>query len=110
MAQPLAHSFDEDIWDDAGSEDSNDDRWGECSDDEFRTAPATPTSEFIKFVSLLLMTRVLNAKQFCILMYWAWQAGIGACTDDALPPNSKSGHYQRKLDKTFGTGRDNKLL
>ena len=79
--------------------DGEDGQWGgECSDSDFEEPPPTPADEFVNFMVGFLMRRTLNAKQFCIAMYWASKAGIPLAERYGFPPNKCSGHYQRHLD------------
>ena len=73
--------------------------------------PLTPEQEFIEFMLGLLMARTLNAKQFCIAMYWAGQAGLTGAKRFGFRPDDKStGHYTRKLDPILGFKHYNKTL
>ena len=53
-----------------------------------------------------LNQRILNAFQFCQLMYFAGKAGVQEATKHGMAPGGSSGHYQRKLD-TVMEGRRN---
>ena len=56
-------------------------------------------SEFVKLMTSYLMTRVLNATQFCQLMYWAGKAGIEVGQPFGVHPGSPSGHAQRNFNR-----------
>jgi len=58
-----------------------------------------PTSEFINFLILLLLTRCLNAREFCTVMFWASKCGIAAAGKYGYSPGAPSGHFQRHCDK-----------
>ena len=71
----------------------------ESSDDDVEEDPA---GDFINFCKSLLLLRVLNSRQFCILLYYAGLAGIREATKYGLRPAAKSGHFQRKVKSSCG--------
>ena len=79
--------------------DGDDGQWGgECSDSDFEEPPCTPAEDFVHLMHGFLMKRTLNARQFCMAMYWAGKAGICDAGPYGFPPGKRSGHYQRHLD------------
>ena len=85
--------------------------WGECSDDEADTEPAsTPFSELIFVMTTMLFMRVLNARQFCEIMFWIGKCGISEANKWGFRPGAPSGHYARHLEPLLGHGVDNENL
>jgi hypothetical protein len=91
-------------------EDSGDAVGGSEPDSDFEAPPASAGDEFIQAMVELLMMRVLNAGQFCSLMYLAGKAGVSAATRYGKPPGTASGHFQRHLDPLLGTVRETDAL
>ena len=71
------------------------------ADVEVDSDSMSPAEEFIEFSCELLYTRVLNARQFCSLMWHAGRAGVAAASSYGLSPNSASGNFQRKLQHSL---------
>ena len=66
--------------------------WGECSDDEADTEPAsTPFSELIFVMTTMLFMRVLNARQFCEIMFWIGKCGISEANKWGFRPGAPVG-------------------
>ena len=90
---PGAHSW----------EDVRDDVHGDADlDSESSSEDAMPSTwdAFGEFAVDLLLLRVLNAKQFCLLMWYAWKAGLESAKPFAFRPRAPSGHYNRHVRKT----------
>ena len=82
---------------------------GPSDDDEMDDDEQTSTDwgeTFVDFCIKLLITRVLTARTFCSLMFFAFNAGISAANKYKLKPNSKSGHFNRKVRKSVGIYTD----
>ena len=77
---------------------------GECSDSEGEEAEESWGMEFVRFMVNLLSLRVLNARQFCLAMYYAGRAGVGEAVKYGFPPGKQSGSYQRHLNPLLTTG------
>ena len=60
-----------------------------------------PSEVFVAGLLDLLLCRTLNARQFCILMHRAGRAGMTAARQYGLPAGRPSGHYNRKVKRTF---------
>ena len=71
------------------------------SDSDHAEVESTPWDDFLEFVFDLLMMRVLNAKQFCLIMWYAWKAGLMSAKKYAFRPGAPSGHYQRHVSSCF---------
>ena len=61
-----------------------------------------PALSFVRVMIDLLIGRSLNARQFCLLMYYAGKAGIPSASKHGLKPGSPSGHYQRHVRTSVG--------
>ena len=61
-----------------------------------------PQSKVIDFCVTHLMMRVLNARQFCVLMYLAGRCGLKLLAKLGLPPSAPTGHYMRKVRTKLG--------
>ena len=79
---------------------------GGSSDDD---AGEDAEDNVIKFVTSLLLMRVLFAKMFCTLMYYLGLAGLNKCKKLGLGPTTRngretpSGHYNRKVRSNYYT-------
>ena len=73
--------------------------WGEPSSGDENIPPATAGEELVAVCRGYLSEHVLNAKQFCTIMYWASKAGVVEAQQFSLQPGASSGHFQRKLDR-----------
>ena len=62
----------------------------------------SPGDVFVQHMVNLLLTRNLNSRQFSETMYLAGQAGVAEARKYGLRPNSKSGHYGRKVRSSVG--------
>ena len=80
------------------------------SDSEVDDTPTNAGDEFVAHAAGLLHNRVLNAKQFCIQMYWAGKAGVLEAVAFGLPPDRPSGHYQRHLKSAMPHVFDDSVL
>ena len=74
---------------------------GACSDSD-EDEPTRPGLELVSYCTDLLHQRTLNANQFCIIMHWAFESGVGEAEQYAKAPGAPSGHYQRHLDRIDG--------
>ena len=61
---------------------------------------------FIRFVVELLLLRVLNARQFCVIMWYAAKASITSAGPYGLHPQARSSHYCRKVKRKIGLYTD----
>ena len=61
-----------------------------------------PTAGEMLVRFLLEIFSKLSGRDFCVIMYWAWRAGVRECEEYALKPGSPSGHYMRKVKKILG--------
>ena len=80
---------------DMGSDDEGD---GEDGDEGTKD----PQSQLIDCCVTILLMRVLNARQFCILMYLAGRCGLRQLAKLGLPPSSPSHRFMRKVRRTLG--------
>ena len=62
----------------------------------------TPGRKLVDMLLSLMLLSTLSAQQCCVLMYYAFQAGVSEAKPYALRPGSPSGHYARKSRKTLG--------
>ena len=56
---------------------------------------------FIQEMTTLYLKRVLDAGQFCVIMYHAGRAGIGSAVKYGYKPGAPSGHCQRHLKRAI---------
>ena len=68
--------------------------------------PAEPVSTLIDYCIQLLLMRVLNAKQFCIIMWLGGLCGLENMKKLGLPVTSKSGHFARTVRRKLGLYTD----
>ena len=61
-----------------------------------------PQNVLIDFLVTLLLMRVLTAKRFCTLMYYAGLCGLHKLKELGLNPSSSSGHFARELVRKLG--------
>ena len=59
-------------------------------------------TQFVRFITGLLLVRCINAKQFCLIMWFAFHAGVETARRYKLRPAAKSGHYTRKVRTSLG--------
>ena len=80
-------------WDAPPAEDpeSSDDNW----------APPTAGTQFVEYMSSMLLARDLNARQFCEAMNLAAQAGVAEAAPFGYRLGAPSGHYQRHVAAVF---------
>eukprot|EP00969_Alexandrium_andersonii_P104688 4618663-Alexandrium_andersonii.AAC.1 len=58
---------------------------------------------FTEMLTDMYVAGDLTAKAFCVLCHWASLGGIkGPASEFSLPPQSSTGHFQRKLDRVLG--------
>ena len=69
---------------------------GNDSDDDFSSV--SPGTELVGFCRELLHLRTLNARQFCVIMYYASEAGVVEAKPFAKTPGCPSGHYNRHIE------------
>ena len=76
--------------------------------DSDEDADEGPASLYITFMIDLLICRTLNARQFCVAMFYAGQAGLTVAVQYGLKPGASSGHYQRHVRRSVGVvfGKD----
>ena len=86
----------------AQQNDSDDEMWGECSDDEDASPPPTPASELLSFMISLLYGGVLSCRMFCIILYWVGKCGVREVARYGFHPGAASGHYSRHLEPLLG--------
>lgn len=91
----VTHAWDDDSY--AG--------WGESDSEGDREPTAGECGELLAAMLIdLRLKGKLSSKHCCVLAYHASRAGAsGPCSKFAMPPNSQSGHFQRKLDKYLET-------
>ena len=71
---------------------------GRCdADDVDADSPPDAIGQFIEFAKGLLLLRVINARQFCVMMYYLGEGGIERLKKYGLKPTSNSGHFTRKF-------------
>ena len=95
-------SFDGNISDDDGELDVPDLEYESDSDDD--APPISPVDELITFLIELVLVRALNARQFCVIMYWIGRCGVEKCKKFGLQPGRQSGKYNRKVKRAVGLG------
>jgi hypothetical protein len=71
------------------------------SDSDHAAVESTPWDELLEFLLDLLLMRVLNARHFCLIMWFVWKAGLVEAKRYAFRPNAPSGHYQRHVRGCF---------
>ena len=69
-----------------------------------------PDVLFLEYMVELLLRRTLNAKQFCIVMWYVGECGVDIARQYGLKPGSKSGHYGRHVNKVLHADLDQKFL
>ena len=82
-----------------------DDDWWDCRgdcDSDWEEEPPSAAMDFVRFVLSLATAGCLSATQCCILMYFAYRAGIEQCKPYMLHPGARTGHYGRKLHAAMG--------
>ena len=82
---------DEDFWD--------------CRDDcdsDWEEEPPSAGMDFVRFVLSLATAGALSCAQCCIIMYFAYRAGIEQAKPYQLHPGARTGHYGRKLHAAMG--------
>ena len=101
---------------DFGNEDGDD--W-EVDSDGSDPGPAADNEEaparsygqqLVDYCQVLLLTRTLNAKHFCIIMWLAALAGIAEAKPYGLKPDVQSGKYLRLLKNKLGYLSDKSAL
>ena len=103
-------------WEDSGNGDGDD--WEDDSDGsdpgsaaDNEEAPARSYGQqLVDYCQVLLLTRTLNAKHFCIIMWFAALAGIAEAKPYGMKPDAQSGKYLRKLKKKLGYLSDKSAL
>ena len=65
-------------------------------------AEAEPETMLLRTLLDLLFLRVLNARQFCVVLYWCGRCGLAALAQFGKPPGAESHHYQRHLESKLG--------
>ena len=61
--------------------------------------------ELVNGLLELYLLSQISARHFCVLCYWAAQAGVrGVVSKYAYKPGSSTGNYQRHLDSVLGMG------
>jgi len=101
---------------DSGTGDGND--WeddadgsdpGPAADNE--QAPARSYGQqLVDYCQVLLLTRTLNAKHFCVIMWFAGLAGIAEAKPFGMRPDAQSGKYLNKLKNKLGYLSDKSAL
>ena len=102
-------------WEDSGNGDGDD--WEDDSDGsdpgsaaDNEEAPARSYGQqLVDYCQVLLLTRTLNAKHFCIIMWFAGLAGIAEAKPYGMKPDAQAGKYFRKLKNKLGTRRSTAL-
>ena len=74
---------------------------GESSGSDFQIQEVSAEEEFVQECILLFLQRVLNARQFCTLMFRAGRAGNAQAVRYGLNPDAPSGHFQRHLNSVM---------
>eukprot|EP00969_Alexandrium_andersonii_P300701 13293592-Alexandrium_andersonii.AAC.1 len=59
--------------------------------------PESAGQEFVSFMTVLLLSRTLNSRQFCTAMYHAGEAGIVEAKHLGYNPAGSSGNFSRHL-------------
>jgi hypothetical protein len=96
---------DGDDWED-GSDGSDP---GPAADNE--EAPARSYGQqLVDYCQVLLLTRTLNAKHFCVIMWFASLAGIAEAKPYGMKPDAQSGKYLRLLKNKLGYLSDKSAL
>ena len=93
--RPRQHDWESDSNDGEGFPDHAD----SSSDSE---AEAEPETMLLRTLMDLLFLRVLNARQFCVVLYWCGRCGLAALAQFGRAPGAKSHHYQRHLESKLG--------
>ena len=82
---------------------------GPAADNE--DAPARSYGQqLVDYCQVLLLTRTLNAKHFCVIMWFAGLAGIAEAKPYGMKPDAQSGKYLRLLKNKLGYLSDKSAL
>ena len=106
---------------DPGSEDSGNEDADDWEDDSHGSDPGPAADneqapdrsygqQLVDYCQVLLLTRTLNAKHFCIIMWLAALAGIAAAKPYGMKPDAQTGKYLRLLKKKLGYLSDKSAL
>ena len=78
--------------------------WSDDVDDENteEDQEISPSEEFIQHMVELLLIRKISAKDFCIAMHWASEAGLTSAKKWARKPNLSSGKYADHVNHILG--------
>ena len=82
-----------------GNVDDADSAFGEqeYEDEDDGGTDVSAGQAFVDFRVVLLLSRTLSAKQFCIAMYYAGNCGIAEAARLGLHPDSQSGNFSAKV-------------
>jgi hypothetical protein len=72
------------------------------SDSDDDTRRATPADELISYCRILLLSRTITYKDFCIIMWWAGKAGVHEAVRLGHNPDAPSGHFAWHVKATLG--------
>ena len=72
------------------------------SDSDDDTRRATPADELISYCRILLLSCTITHKDFCIIMWWAGNAGVHEAVRLDHSPDAPNGHFARHVKATLG--------
>ena len=78
------------------------------SDDDDGDAPPVESAgqTFVSYLTVLLRSRTINAKQFCTIMYHAGHAGIDEAKPLGYNPDAKTGNFSRRRKTNMNANSD----
>ena len=74
---------------------------GTSSNSDWEGPPTTPKEDFVAEMILLYLSRALNARQFCTLMWHSGRSGNELAAHYGLNPEASSGHFNRHCRKVM---------
>ena len=91
-------------WEDAVEGDDESEMDG-SDDDEDHVSEERAAELLLEFLlSLLLSGSTVTARTVCVILWWAWKAGLGhdGVKRFAYRPSAQSGKYQAHIDRAMG--------
>ena len=106
---------------DSGPEDSGNEDGDDWEDDSHGSDPGPAADneqapdrsygqQLVDYCQVLLLTRTLNARHFCVIMWFAGLAGIAEAKPFGMRPDAQSGKYLGLLKKKLGYLSDKSAL
>ena len=75
---------------------------GDSDESDIEEDLDTPGHKLVEMLLSLTLLGTLSCQQCCVLMFWAFKAGISEAKPYSLKPGSPSGHYARKIRTSLG--------